>query len=594
MPVLSSIAVFLLWILMILAMTGGVFLRGQGWAVEFSQMDAFGTLLVMLLALMALYQRTFNMARWAPNPFYRTASRWLDEGGSRWLKPAFFFTFGFLLMGHWLRHMTFETNNFDMNCLHQPLFHPFEEVLFYCNACRMNTQFAEHMVWILVPLSLITMVLKSDVFLFVVQSLIVAVPLWLFVTRGPLKDQGRHAFWFFILIALIYPLRNGLMWDFREDAFGLGFFLLAFTAFANSRWIWGTFWILLVLACKENFPAITFLTALVLLVDRNLPLTLRQRWISAITIMVVSAVVFVLYHKVLIPMYMGTSESANNILRLFPGMGSTMSEFIINVLKNPFAFLFKFGDRFFSARSARYIAMLFLPFVVWGWRAWIWVIPGAFTIALNIMSRSDIQNSGSYHYDLIVIPFIAMSVALGIRKASQTRTFEQLKSAWIWALALGLAVAGRGPAFEVTDRLIYLWDRIPAYAKVQSWDVTGPIAANAYILPQFNRIKELRTLGVITQGVPETRRERVETWVRANAPVGLEIQNRAADDAISYALDLRQPWENALAEELKFLGGAVMHLAQDGHGRDYIVLIQMPEPPIRIWCREMNICLESR
>lgn len=591
--ILAHFAKAMVCVLIFLALSGGLYLRGQGWAVEFSQMDVFGLLLVLALLLLAFARRQSDSLFLQSNVFTRFANALLDKGQKRWIAPGLVFVFGFLFLGHWLRHMSFETNNYDMNCLHQPLFYPFEEVLFHCNVCRMNTQFAEHMVWILVPLSLVTMVLKSDVFLFVLQSLLVAIPLWIFITKGPLREEPKHGFWFFVLVALIYPLRNAMMWDFREDLFGFAFLLLAFTAFANKSWRWGTVLTLLVMTCKENFPAVTFLMGLVLIFERKLPLLRRERLIAGLIIMTFSVGSFILYHKFLIPYFMGPSEGYNNILRLFPGMGSTMSDFLMNVLKNPFKFLWTFGDRFFSMRSVRYMAMLIFPFVIWGWRAWFWAIPGIFMMMLNVMSQSDVQNSGAYHYELIIVPFLAMAVALGIQDASRTRTFAQLRGLWIWALSLALVVAGRGPVFEATDRLIYNWDRIPAHLQVRSWNIEGPLAATHYTIAQFNRVKELRTLASMRGPVPSDQSERIKQIVAYNRLVTIEEQKRDIRDAVSFALDLRDPWETAIRDELLALGGQQIETSQDARGKDYIVLVKLKEPPMLTWCRDRQICAEG-
>lgn len=581
-------------LLVILALSGGFYFQGHGWAFEISQLDPFGVLLLLCLLIMTWKQGTSNFS--SGTGFGTRALTLLERPTSKWLLRGMLFVFGFLFLGHWMRHASFETHVFDMNCLHQPLFYPFEEVLFHCNTCRMNTQFAEHMVWTLIPLSLITMLLKSDVLIFVVQSLVVAVPLWIFITRGPLRAERLHGFWFFVLFALMKPLRDGMIFDFREDAVGFGLLLLAFTAFDHRRWIWGITLTFLVMASKENFPVVTALMGIVLLADRHLPLSSRQRWISGTATIVLSLLVFRIYNQVLIPKYMGPSESLNNVLRYFPGMGNTMNEFVYNALTHPWDFLTRFGPRFLTGQGLKYVAMILAPLAIWGWRdrAWIWTLPGLAMAALNVLSTQNNQSSGSFHYDFIVIPFLMMAVSLGIRSASRTRSFYELRSVWVWALVIAACVASRGPVFEVTHRLARYWDRIPAHLAVKTWKIgPGPLAANAFDLSQFNRVKELRWLRVAGGAVPEDRAEFARQMLLANPVIPITEQQRDIGDAIHFVVRLDDPWEKAVYDEALRAGGVVKGLAPRAGGEPFIAWVQTPEPLLAIWCRDLSVCRQS-
>jgi uncharacterized membrane protein len=594
MTFISKMSRGLLFFCVFLALSGGFYFRSSNGSFEVSQMDLFGVLLLIALLFLSLSQRPISFVKWAPSAFADALYRLLERPSSKWLFRGFVFVFGFLFLGHWMRHAAFETHMYDMACLHQPLFYPFEEALFHCNTCRMNTQFAEHMVWTLIPISLLTMLAKSDVLIFAIQSLVVAVPLWIFIVHGPLKNHRLHGFWFFVLFALMRPLRDGMIFDFREDALGFGFMLLALTAFYNSRWIWGVVLTALVMLTKENFPAVTLLFGLVLLFEKRLPLTLRQRWISGLSIVALSFGIFALYNKLLIPYFMGPSEAKNNILRYFPGMGSTMSEFVINVLLNPIDFILRFGGQFFTVHGLKYILMLVLPIAIWGWRAWIWTLPGIAMGALNLLSSIPSQSSGSFHYEFIIIPFLMMACALGISKVAETKTFEQMRSTWVWALVLPLCVAGRGPVFELTDRLIYQGERIPAHITVKSWQPEGPMAGNTFTVSQLTRFKEIRLVRYPKTSPPESQDELIRALVQFNGPISITDQGRDIRDARDYALLLGEPWENALIQELLKIGGQIKSTARTASGEDFAVWIQTPEPPLETWCREKLVCTEGQ
>ena len=597
MKAVSGFGQFLFALLIVLAVSGGFMFRGHGAVVEVSQVDVFAVLFFLTLTLSCLLMKTCDFQK-LPESFglKKKLFQFLDwgsraEGLEKRLLKSFIFVFGFLFLAHLLRHFSFETNIFDMNCLSQPLFFPWTEHFFHCDTCRMDTQFAEHMVWTLVPFAPLTSVLKSDLVVFLIQSLGVCLPLWFFIRKGPLKNNPEQQFWFFILFALFSPLRYGMVSDFREDNLAFGFFLLSFTFLFQSRWIWGVFFAFLVMATKENFPAVTFLFGCLLFFDqKTFPLSDRQRKLTSVSILILSASVFLLNMKVFIPYFMGNSESKNNILRLFPGMGNTMTEFIFNVLKHPLIFIEKFGGRFIDRQSLIYLCLIFFPILIWGRKNWQWTLPGVFMVAMNIMATSNGQNHGVNHYEFIILPFLMLPVAATLRQRASQNSFASMRSTWIWALAIPLCVAGRGPAFEFTDRLVYLWDRFPAHFTVASWTPQEPLAADQFLLAQFNRVLHQRWLLPPSGPVMSDDTEIIRRLTESNPLRPPLEQGRDISDAKSFALDLTEPWQKAIFEMLKRQGGKVVDIAKKANGEDYIALITFDEAPAIRWCSQMQLC----
>lgn len=587
---LEKCTAYLGYFIIFLAISGGVYFRGTNWNAEVSQIDVFGILFLLCILLITFKNRI--VSKGTNNSLADFSKKILDiKDPSKWLRNSFFFVFGFLFLGHLMRFAAFDTNIFDMNCLHQPLFFPFSPNFFHCNTCRMNTQFAEHMVWTLVPLSIITQFLKSDIFIFLIQNLSVAVPLWIFIKNGPLAEQRQHAFWFFILFCLMQPWRNGLIFDFREDQFGFGLTLLMLTALFNQQFKLVFLFSFLIMLTKENFPVVTLLFSVVLLLEKSLPLPKLQRRLTGLGIMILSLVIVVITHKFLIPYFMGASESKNNILRLFPGMGNTMAEFFQNVLSHPLEFLTHFAPRFFSTRALYYIAMLLLPSIAWGFQFFHWTIPGLLMMALNIMSQNDGQSSGSFHYEFIVLPYIIFAIALSIHRQSKNFNFKQLHGRWIWTLSIALVFAGRGPAFEFTDRLIYNWDKIPAAITVSSWNPEGPIAANSFILTHFNHVQEQRLLRLPSKdSVNTNENERIKIYVNSNFKIPIIDQTRDIHDATDYILVQNDPWEKSLTQDLIEIGGTIKATAYTARGEKFLVWIRLAEPALKTWCEKKSIC----
>lgn len=590
MRILDQIASGLVVLILFLFLSGGVMIRASGAKIEFSQVNAFAALLLLIILLLertgrppgAAWARLERIFRWGADPI----RAWPRLAG------AFAFFFLTLFTGHLVRHLVFETHMYDMAFQHQPLFFPWlEGRLFHCDACRMQTLMGEHMAWTFAALSLIAAPIKSDVLLFFLQALIPAGALWIFIRKGPLERVPSAWFWFFVLFALFRPFREGLIFDFREDIMGFAFLLLSLTALSRGQAVWGLVAALLAMWSKENFPAVTFLMGGVLLLDRHLPLDRRTRIRTALLLMAASLATFVIFNRFLIPAFMQSSEARNNILNRFPGFGSTMSEFILNVLKNPFAFLSAFGGRFFEGPSLRYLATLLLPLFIFGRRAWIWTIPGWAMAALNVLSNSEGQRSGSFHYEFIILPFWMFAVALGIHHAHETSSERGYKRAWIWALLLALLLAGRGPLFEVTDRLHEYGHRLRAGIEVQFWPASDlPLASQTRVMPQFVESPHLRLLQS-PEGPPvDDRLTNIRTYVTANPPIPIHEQGRDPGDARVFALRMDDPWEVFLKNELLAMGGAVLRAAPTD--APFLIMIQTNQPLFLKWCAEDGICPE--
>ena len=495
-----------------------------------------------------------------------------------------------LLLVHLVRDLTLQTHMFDNSCLHQPLFYPFEPQFFHCNACRMDTQFAEHILWPLVVLAPLTSLLKSDLFIFILQILFVLGPLAFYITRGPLQERSRLWILAAFVVLCSSPLRHSLFRDFREDHLIFGAFLMAGWALQTKRpWHYLSFLLLGILS-KENAPVVGFFFLFPILFDKNLPLSKLQRQRLAGATAFLTLAYTALLVKVIIPNFMGSSESENNILRAYPGMGSTMSEFAINVLKNPFAFMSLVADPLLNLSSLKYVFRLLTPFLLLFLCGRWWLVPALPGIFMNLSAvgfSREVQRMQIFHYELIILPFLVLGMVQSLAW-SRKWDFQRPRFAFL-VLAVALCAFGRSPVYYMTSWLAEFGYRIPGALALDRLRLEEPLAASPYLWPQLNHLKELRYIDIPSDlgGDPT---EKIKRFLSQNPPRPLTGQGRDPGDSRLYLLQLDIPGTEAFRQELLRIGGSEIWKHSDTRGRPFLSLIQTPQPVFSIWCEQMNLC----
>ncbi len=513
--------------------------------------------------------------------------RWGQLAGDRKFLIAVTLCFAIAFLSHLLRHWTFGTTFFDMSFLNPPLFFPFGDVLFHCSVCRNGTQFAEHIVWSLVPFALITQFIQSDVLIFLFKALCLFLPVYYFVRSGPLKERKDVWLWVFVLLMLSTPFKANFTWDFREDH--LAFALILFTALAMYRQkIFVAFLLIMATAAtKENLPFSTVLWCIPLIFAKEIQLSKKQRYLWSALIAITSLVYLVLVNKVFIPHFMAGGESQNNILLRFPGVGNTMEEAIQNVIARPFHYLFLFLSRLSFAHTIKYLAFVLIPFVL-GYRAWIWFVPALPQLAANLLVDHEQQRMMVNHYEVIILAFLFIALCFGISKT------EKLKQdrAILCSLLLALCVAGRGPVVEISKRLVYKWYLIPPAIEMMAWEqkVIPPLTADAFTVTHFHRIKDIRILEIPQHVLMETEEGRLAAFVEMNPKRMSYDQAKDGSDAQTFLVNLSLLGGKWFEDLLFQMGGVELARTKDGRGRDFAVLIHMKKNPFVTLCEEKGIC----
>lgn len=180
------------------------------------------------------------------------------------------------------RHATLNTFAADLSFIDQPMWNTLhgrflERTLDAIQAPRV----AEHFEPVLLPLSLIYLVWDDVRAILILQSLALALgalPVF-WIARRAFKELGTRGEWVALAFSLAYLLSPSLqaanIADFHADPLIVTPLLLAFWYGAERRWrpMWG--WAVVVMAGKENMPALTAMLGLFLIVFDP---AFRQAW----------------------------------------------------------------------------------------------------------------------------------------------------------------------------------------------------------------------------------------------------------------------------------------------------------------------------
>lgn len=582
----DRLALGLLYLCFFLVFFGGLQIRFRGGSVEVGEINLWGAALSILLASLSTkahqsrsWNRLTELIRWG-------------KGAAGHLPKFIILAFGLLFLSHVIRFLTFNTNLWDMGIVHSSLMFPFEGSLLSCPICRNESYMGEHLSFTLILVAPLTAFLQSDLFVFLLQKIIVLGALYLFCTRGPLRNRPDLHLWWFFLVLANEGLRAGLLFDFREDILIYAFFLGA----AASIWK-GSVPVLflcagLALLSKENaFASVAMISGTVLWAQES-PWTRRSRFWIAFTLLVTSVLYMWVSFKFFMPHFQGLEgQTGTALLDRFPGMGRTPEELVQNFLTQPFRFIWTFSSNVFTPRALTYFFLVSAVALFWGWRAWPWLLPAFPGIAFNLLSASATQRSLAFHYDLINVSWMAVAIAFGMLKSS--RAPSTLDRNLRIAVCLALISFGRSPLYYVFENLTQYGSRLKAGFASQFLEPTEPLAADQFVMSAFSHVKNLR---FFFPSIPVNgdRRETISRFVAANPVLNRYSEGRDARDARTWALRQDEPDQSWLIEELKRAGGRELYRSHPPGEGFALVLIETSRPIYEIWCEQDGICKGAR
>ncbi len=450
MPLIRSTLDFLIATLGVLCLgmwlTGGTILElGRG-KLEFSTLDPWMLVFCLLLAL-----------RWDAHRerAHRIVAALTEPARAAKIALTLLIAISLMLFaGHSLRHLSFSTDAFDTTFLHQPLFAPGSLGSLHCDLCDGRTYLGEHLAYTLYLVRPLTRALGDwvlrDHLVFLLEILLVSLPLWATLKAGPLRRDRELWFFAILIVFCSRSLRNSMVWDFREDHLAFAFLLTASAALLRG---WSAAYMLSLLGAllsKENVGLVAAFLAVPLLLDPSVSLAPKRKAFLAMVTVALSLGWTVVAFKWLIPRYSPSNET-NEIVARLGQYGDTPGEILRTLLLSPSAWLEILRDRVFSLEAAKYIVLLVGPFAMLLLKASAWIAPALPGLAMNLISAASTQRSLQFHYDLIILPFLILGAWRGLAILNEnTRSDPRLKRQTLLIAALiALTLSGRWPGLQI-------------------------------------------------------------------------------------------------------------------------------------------------
>lgn len=460
-----------------LILTGGWIIRWPGGMLDLAKMEVPGIVLTLLAVLLYRFQ---------PESFERIATifdRTLARLSGKW----FHFLVGvvvLLFVARTLRHYTLFTDLWDVLPVHQSLFYAFGPKILHCEVCRVGTVLGEHSMFTFLLLGPLTAFLHFDVWIFFIKSVVLLSGLIYLVKRGPLPNQQKVIFFGLLLVFCSGALKASFMWDFCEDDLGFLFLMLCAVNVYNNQIGWAIFNGLLASFSKENFPICVAALSVPMFFDRRQRIPSVLWGVAFLGLLIVNLVW-------IIPAINGVSESQHNILLRLPGLGSTFQEAVWNLVTTPTLWWTVFLSKIFTASAIHYVVLLLCPFawIFTSRKALLWAFPALPSIFLNAISGTPNQRMMIFHYELIILPFLALGL------------FEALRVKWptpkqgLLVLCVALIGFSYSPVFELTRYLPYA-DRIPSTLALGSQKYNEPVLGDSKSLSHLSHLQQVRWLKV--------------------------------------------------------------------------------------------------
>jgi uncharacterized membrane protein len=482
--VFASLAVLIL-------LTGGFVHRFGKVYLDLASVDTAAILSLVLLAFIPAgrireSKIMLGLERLFASPQAELQARWF-----------FGLCFAILFVAHVAKHWSLVTDGYDLSFVHQALFFPLRGPFLPADISQSGTALGEHLLFSLVPLTLLTSWIRADELVFLIQAVSIAIPLGMILFRGPLRDRRGIALWIaLILLMSNRSLRNALMFDFREDSFGLLGFTIALLALHAGRVGLYFFGLLLALLSKESMPMIAPFLAFPILWSKSLGFSSRTRKILAGVTIILSLGYLIVAFKVLMPYFNPNAGTASPLATRFKEFGASPTEILANVLTRPDNWL-KLLSHIFDKYAFLYLLMLLGPrFMTFLSReALLWLLPGLALFGLNILSGFRNQTAMIFHYDLAGIPFLAWGTLIGLRDHTLplldklTEEVRLKRSALL--ILFSLSFSEKWPLFHLTFQLPSV-QQIHAHVALLRLDPEVSVLTGSRLSAQVNAHRKIR------------------------------------------------------------------------------------------------------
>lgn len=425
---------------------------------------------------------------------------------------------------HLLKHWGLETDGYDVAYVNQALFYPFETSKMWCVLCPNTNYLAEHLALSFYLFAPLTSLVKSDELIIILQYLLVSIPIIAAFKYGPLKERKEVWILAAILVLSHRSLRNGLVFDFREDQIAFAGFLLSCLFFYINRVSLAFLCMIIAVLSKENMALVSAFMALPIMLDKNLKLTKAKRKLIAASIILFSFTWFIASFTHVMPFFRGGAQIDSVILMRLPGLGSTPLEIIKNSILNPKQLLIFIYENIFTFQHVKYVVILLIPFSMFSYRVWPWLLPIIPGLGMNLISAVPNQRFMIFHYDFNILPFLIFS---GIYGLSVTPMPQLKRNSWKYLL-IGLIFAGRSPILHVRNYVQLAFDNYQHEKFLDSIDVNGIVGASMRVSGHIAHLKNLRALNFpdLKSGVSENYYEEfIQSNKSSKLKSGIRLDN---------------------------------------------------------------------
>ncbi|MTJ52047.1 DUF2079 domain-containing protein [Anabaena sp. UHCC 0253] len=296
-----------------------------------------------------------------------------------------------------IKHLLFQSTAFDLGIFDQGIYLISQGKPPISSFIGFHI-FGDHAAGILYPLALLYKIYPTVYWLFLVQSLALALgalPTWHLAIDAGLKEGQAIAV---ATAYLLYPVVfNANIFDFHPEVIAVPLFLAAVLFARRQKFIWFGICLIFILSCKAVLSLTVAAMGLWLILFE------KRRFYGLLAI--VSGVTwFIITTKLIIPVFSGAEAAA---VGRYGYLGNSVFEIAKNLIFQPNLIL----SKIFSLDNLGYLVLLSAP-IIWGLStASLKPLVGAIPcLALNLIADYPLQKDLVHQYLLPALPFLILAV----------------------------------------------------------------------------------------------------------------------------------------------------------------------------------------
>jgi uncharacterized membrane protein len=325
-----------------------------------------------------------------------------------------------------LRHALFQSTAFDLGIFDQAIYliSQGKEPITTIQGFHI---LGDHAAWIHYILALPYKIYPSVYWLFIVQSLALALgslPTWYLAIQAGLKESQAMAI---ATSYLLYPVVfNGNLFDFHPEVIAVPLLLSAVLAARLENIAWFCVCIILTLGCK----AVLSLTVMAMGIWL---IFFEKKRLCGLFAIILGSAWFIIATKLIIPAFSGAEAAA---VGRYSYLGNSVFEIAKNLIFQP-GLIF---SKIFSLDNFGYLILLSAP-IIWGLstaslKPLIAAIP---CVALNLIADYQAQKDLVHQYTLPALPFLILAVIASLTVGKGI--LQNRRAIIIWSLITFLCLA---------------------------------------------------------------------------------------------------------------------------------------------------------